>query len=310
MNMKYAVQPFTKENAADFCRLYKAVYGKNKSIASVIGKFSVLRPSNRLLGFLAYDEQTPVAFYGAVAVKMVFQNSVELAAQSVDTMTHPEYRGQGLFIKLASLTYQQLQEEGFSFIFGFPNQYSESGFLNKLGWQYNERMNGYSICARQFSVEKITRRIPFIKNLHASFVNAIFAKYKTDRFPKKSIPQNYVSVDRDSDYQKYKMNPGSFVIAIDNCLFWIKLGHGLQIGEVEAPNQMEFSNAVQKLTVLCRRCGISTIVFQLSPELPINEWIKERNASRFDSWIVGHLNFNSTFTLERLKFTLADIDIF
>lgn len=56
-------------------------------------------------------------------------------AQSIDTLTDPDYRGQGHFVQLAETAYQDGESSGIRGVFGFPNGNSIHGFVNKLGWQ-------------------------------------------------------------------------------------------------------------------------------------------------------------------------------
>ena len=54
----------------------------------------------------------------------------------MDTMTHPNYRNRGLFIKLANLTYDHaFKEFGSLKLIGIPGSNSYHGFVNKLHWK-------------------------------------------------------------------------------------------------------------------------------------------------------------------------------
>ncbi len=53
----------------------------------------------------------------------------------MDTMTHPDYRNRGLFIKLANMTYDFVEKkEGAALFIGIPGSNSFYGFVKKLGW--------------------------------------------------------------------------------------------------------------------------------------------------------------------------------
>jgi len=56
------------------------------------------------------------------------------AARAVDTVTHPDWRGKGIFSRLTSALLENLRSEGVSFIFNTPNRLSKPGYL-KMGWQ-------------------------------------------------------------------------------------------------------------------------------------------------------------------------------
>jgi len=58
-----------------------------------------------------------------------------LSAQSVDTLTHISFRKQGVFTKLADLCYRELDKDNVDVVYGYPNDNSYPGFINKLGWK-------------------------------------------------------------------------------------------------------------------------------------------------------------------------------
>ncbi len=62
-------------------------------------------------------------------------------AQSMDTMTHPDYQGQGVFTKLAEACYDIAAARGFEILYGFPNPLSYPGFVKRLGWTHTGDVN-------------------------------------------------------------------------------------------------------------------------------------------------------------------------
>ncbi|HEX6194648.1 MAG TPA: GNAT family N-acetyltransferase [Jiangellaceae bacterium] len=56
------------------------------------------------------------------------------AVRAVDTATHPECQGRGIFSALTRQALAELREEGIDFVFNTPNDKSRPGYL-KLGWQ-------------------------------------------------------------------------------------------------------------------------------------------------------------------------------
>jgi hypothetical protein len=54
--------------------------------------------------------------------------------RAVDTATHPDYRGRGVFSRLTRHALEELQAEGVGFVFNTPNAQSRPGYL-KMGWQ-------------------------------------------------------------------------------------------------------------------------------------------------------------------------------
>lgn len=56
------------------------------------------------------------------------------AVRAVDTATHPDWRGRGVFSRLTRQLLEQMTEEGVAFVFNTPNRASGAGY-RKLGWQ-------------------------------------------------------------------------------------------------------------------------------------------------------------------------------
>lgn len=55
------------------------------------------------------------------------------AVRAVDTATHPDWQGRGIFTRLTLAAIPDLREEGIDFIFNTPNDKSRPGYL-KMGW--------------------------------------------------------------------------------------------------------------------------------------------------------------------------------
>jgi GNAT superfamily N-acetyltransferase len=54
---------------------------------------------------------------------------------SLNTATHPDYQGQGLFTRLAGMTYEAAGAAGYHGVYGVANANSTPGFVRKLGFQ-------------------------------------------------------------------------------------------------------------------------------------------------------------------------------
>ncbi len=55
------------------------------------------------------------------------------AVRALDTATHPDWRGKGIFSRLTLALVEEMRREGVSFIFNTPNDLSRPGYL-KMGW--------------------------------------------------------------------------------------------------------------------------------------------------------------------------------
>ena len=71
---------------------------------------------------------------GVYILNPVELNTFGISALSLNTFTHADYRGKGMFTKLAKDCYEKAKERGIKSIVGFPNRMSYGGFINKLGF--------------------------------------------------------------------------------------------------------------------------------------------------------------------------------
>ncbi|WP_299438763.1 GNAT family N-acetyltransferase [uncultured Aquimarina sp.] len=310
--MEFRFEKLTETNIKDLKTIYKTVFGNKVSDNFVFRKFDTSYLGLKHFGHLAYHKDKPIAFHGAIPVLMQYNDQTEIAAQYGDAMTFPEYAGKGLFTKLGKLTDIQLQKAGIKFVWGFPNQNSEYGYLNKLDWKYIERMQGFKIKTTNVPIEKIARKVNFTNQIFEKYLAQVFAKYRIDEILKGSVyrKDNIISTSRNKKYYDYKSFADNFIIKIEGCLFWIKIKNGLLIGDIEVPSEEQFYKGLKALKNISAKNGIGEIIIQSSPNTLITQLLEKQNVQQFESWVVGFKNFNSQFPLDRLKLTFGDLDTF
>lgn len=119
--------------------LLKEIFEKNNSVKTLekIHWQFLDTPSNKTLVDIAIDKEIDkvAAVYAVSPVHFQIGGSKMLACQSLDTMTDVDYRGKGLFVKLAKDVYEKATEDGLKLVYGFPNGNSIHGFVKKLEWQ-------------------------------------------------------------------------------------------------------------------------------------------------------------------------------
>ena len=114
--------------------LFDIVFGRKINLG--LWKWRYLKnPYGRAIIRVMFDEEQMVGHYAVIPVPLCVKGKVYRAAFSMTTMTHPDYRGKGIFTSLASDVYDLCSKDGISLVFGFPNKNSYHGFVNKLGWQ-------------------------------------------------------------------------------------------------------------------------------------------------------------------------------
>ena len=87
---------------------------------------------------LAVHDDQVVGQYAAIPMRFRVAGAhatERIFAMSCDTMTHPAYQKQGIFVTLAQELYAEIaSRHGVTTVFGFPNDSSRVGFVGKLGW--------------------------------------------------------------------------------------------------------------------------------------------------------------------------------
>lgn len=90
-------------------------------------------PAGRSPAWVALDEGRPVAFRTFVRWEFETADGPVRAVRAVDTATHPDHQGRGLFRLLTLHGVGALAAEGVGFVYNTPNEQSRPGYL-KMGW--------------------------------------------------------------------------------------------------------------------------------------------------------------------------------
>lgn len=111
--------------------LQNEVY-KERGITFTVDGFKrwyVDNPLGKAISFNAFDGDKMVAHYVCIPTKMIIDGRVVDGIKSMATVTHPNYRGRGLFKTLAKMTYDYAKEHGYEFVVGVANANSFPGFM-------------------------------------------------------------------------------------------------------------------------------------------------------------------------------------
>ncbi|HEX6177590.1 MAG TPA: GNAT family N-acetyltransferase [Thermoanaerobaculia bacterium] len=127
------------ERTEEDLRLFHQAFTANESPKS----FELLRwqyfepPAGKLfVDFAVTTGNDPrlAAIYAVFPVAMRVEGNRGLGVQSLNTLTDREFRGKGLFIRLAKSIYERSAQDGVAVVYGFPNGRSVHGFYTKLQW--------------------------------------------------------------------------------------------------------------------------------------------------------------------------------
>lgn len=95
----------------------------------------LLNNSDDILVYVAVENEKVVANYSAFPCELNINGKKVKSALSMTTMTHPKFKGKGIFQSLAKLLYEEMRKRKYEVVFGFPNNNSHNIFINKLGWK-------------------------------------------------------------------------------------------------------------------------------------------------------------------------------
>lgn len=114
-------------------RLYQLVFGEEMSDDQWRWRY-LKNPTGLVTIILAKAGAQIVGQYALLPVRMKVGADTRVVALSLDTMVHPDYRGQGVFVELARRLYKDVALQGTPLVYGFPNEASHRGFVTGLGW--------------------------------------------------------------------------------------------------------------------------------------------------------------------------------
>jgi hypothetical protein len=236
-----------------FVRLYNKSFRTPISLESVRRKYDTEYSGVSHVGFAALQESRMVAYYGVIPTWVVINGNRILACQSADTMTDPEFKGMGLFPKLAELTYSLAMDIGIRFVFGWPNKYSYPVFKNKLGWNEIAKMLDYSKSIKTFPLSKLAFKLR-IRKLY-NFIFKILLNngdLLINEFENNSTTVEYIH---------YKMRNGAFVYRHGNAFCMLSVDYRLKIGAINYQNRDDLDKLLKSLSLICGLIGIQEIVY-------------------------------------------------
>jgi len=119
----------------EYSLLLSSVFDKSPKYTTKFLKWQyVLNPNGHVVGFDAYADGVLAAHYVTIPVVYIINGVETKGLLSLNTATHPQHQGKGLFTQLANRTYELGKTLGYKFVIGVANQNSTHGFLKKLGF--------------------------------------------------------------------------------------------------------------------------------------------------------------------------------
>lgn len=194
------IKNYNKNDEIEIIRLFKKAFFKEMKPYQWRWNYEDNLSDKKFIK-LMWDDENLVGHYAIVPNIMKICGENYWTGLSMTTMTSPQYKKQGIFVKLASNLYEEIFNK-VPVIYGFPNNNSLHGFKKYLGWNHVtdiEMYNCYSYKLNLNFLDKNIKNADFLDDR----INILFEKF-SNKF------KNYkVMIKRDKKYLnwRYDLNP-------------------------------------------------------------------------------------------------------
>lgn len=121
---------------ARYGSLFAACFpGVDKFDPAYLAWLYAANPDGPAVGMDAWDGDRLAAHYVCIPARAWVEGREVMVLLSLNTATHPDYQGKGLFTRLAAATFEAGAAAGFDGVYGVANANSTPGFVRKLGFQ-------------------------------------------------------------------------------------------------------------------------------------------------------------------------------
>ena len=131
----------------------------------------VNNPDGGVISYNAFDGNEMVAHQSFVPELMEVDGRVVHCLRSMAVVTHPSYRGQGLFARLTNMALEEAKRQGYEFAYAISNANSTPVFLKHCGFHQITRLQvkigfgnaiveqGYHTYKRHWTLESLRWRL-------------------------------------------------------------------------------------------------------------------------------------------------------
>lgn len=135
------IREATELDISEILEVLKASLGEtsSKKTKEVWRYKHVENPFGKSLVLVAVENEKIIGVRALMRWKWQLGNQVFSAFRAVDTATHPEHQGKGVFKKLTLKAIEIAKEQSDYFIFNTPNTQSLPGYL-KMGWEEVDKL--------------------------------------------------------------------------------------------------------------------------------------------------------------------------
>ena len=311
----YTFERLRKGDALRIQELYSSCFGLQRSVEAIEHKYATEPLGHGTVGFFAVSpEGETAAYYGVFPLKFNYQGKELLAAQSGDTMTAPNHRKRGLFLQLAEETYRVCESNEFSFVFGFPNQFSFKGFKKGLNWKFYGNMSRFVMETRALPLVEISSKSAVLSSILAPLIKRRIAQQKvplTDEIVQGfKVPNSVACSIKSKAFFDYKLqNKNVFLVRLGSTYDIVKCETHLYIGEITFNERCNFTTLLRDIKRLAHRLYCKKVIFNVNQHHWLHQQLsKELKAE--EGLPIGFYQIDSTLEYADFAFSGADFDTF
>jgi len=189
-------RPFNKNDQEKIAELYKNVHSRPFELHEWKWQFQGAFAEEGYI-WVADHQGTLAGQYATVPIRMQIANQNIKGALSLDTMTHSDFRKQGIFVTLAKEVYNQLGSKDVKLVYGFPNENSFRGFIKHLDFVVLENLPALT---RPLNISEILRskiRNGVVARLVGTPVQTVF-----DVLFKRKIGSRDIKIEQKPEFPK------------------------------------------------------------------------------------------------------------
>lgn len=244
------------------------------------------------------------------------------AVRAVDTATHPDWQGKGIFTKLTLGALDELKGDGLDVVFNTPNDQSRPGYL-KMGWQtvgkvpVGVRVRSVTAASRlrgaKAAAEKWSTGVTAGGDARSMLGDSVAVERLLDRL----APVERIHTPRTVDYLQwrydfeplgYRALPLGDSLDAGLILFRVRArgtATELTVCDVLAPNGAKVGKAIR---YLLRSAGADYAIAAAGPGLISAGFVPVNKLGPILVWRV--VNRQGSPALDDLAFSLGDIELF
>lgn len=285
----YRIEQISKERLVDLLVLFESAFNQKQTVSYLEKKFDTARFGTSFIGYIAYAQNgEPAAFYGVFPIHFKLNNRVILAAQSGDTMTHKNHQRKGLFIELATRTYDLARKEGIEIIFGFPGPNSLLGFIKKLNWSIDGERYFYRLKVCTVPLAVLMHMVGLGK-LHIFYFNFWAKIFGLKKVLSDTVIDRNNSIFYDRKGLEYRCFSDNYFFQQKKCIVWIKVARLMEIGCIYNASDKIAAQVLNRLRWLAAIAGLSRISFWCSGNHPNLTFIRSR-FKEYNRSFYGHID--------------------